>query len=174
MTLEKNDSTCPEHLLRRGEWRDVADILRFERAPGFHALVGTWPEQEHARALRDPDVEYWMVLDPGGGNAGFAILRGVQSPHRSMELKRFVIATPGGGLGQRALTALQAHVFVSHGAHRLWLHVFPTNQRALHVYRKAGFQQEGLLREAIYRDGQYHSVLLMAMLDWEYFNSPNR
>lgn len=170
MIPEKHDSKRAEPLLRRAQELDVADILRFERLPGFHTLVGTWPEEEHARALRDPDVEYWMVLNPGGGSAGFAILRGIQSPHRSIELKRFVIGTPGGGLGQRALAALQAHVFVSHAAHRLWLHVFPTNQRALHVYRKAGFQQEGLLRETIYRDGQYHSVLLLALLDREYFN----
>jgi diamine N-acetyltransferase len=142
--------------------------MDFERIPEFHTFVGTWPQDEHLRAISDPDVHYFMVLDSFGQSAGFAILRGIQSPHRNIELKRFVIAHPGQGLGQRALHALMAHAFQKLRAHRLWLDVFATNTRALHIYRKTGFREDGVFREAIYRDGEFHTLLLFSILDQEY------
>lgn len=174
MTLDLRDDETPSELLRPATERDMPHILALERIPAFHTMVGTWPEEEHARALQDADVRYLMVLEATGATAGFALLRGIVSPHRSIELKRFVIGKPGCGLGQRALAALKDYVFGSLGAHRFWLDVFQTNTRALHVYRKAGFQQEGVLREAIYRDGEFHTLLLLAMLDREYFSEPTQ
>lgn len=170
MIPKLHDCETRNRVLRPATEQDLANILALERIPQFHTLVGTWTEEEHARALLDTDVQYRMILDEEGSTAGFAILRGILSPHKNIELKRFVIAVPGHGLGQRALAALQAHVFDALGAHRFWLDVFETNGRALHVYRKAGFQQEGVLREAIYRDGEFHTLLLFAILDREYFS----
>ena len=172
MILQMRDSETVGGLLRRAAKSDLTDVVALESLPEYHTMVGTWPLEEHARGLQDPDMEYWIVLNADGETAGFAILRGVLSPHRNVELKRFVIGKPGHGLGQQALRTLLAHVFGSLGAHRLWLDVFPTNRRALHVYGTAGFRQEGVLREAIYRDGEFHTLLLLAMLDREYFSAP--
>jgi diamine N-acetyltransferase len=160
--------TSPGSILQPATVADVSRIMDFERIPEFHTFVGTWPQDEHLRAISDPDVHYFMVLDSFGQSAGFAILRGIQSPHRNIELKRFVIAHPGQGLGQRALHALMAHAFQKLRAHRLWLDVFATNTRALHIYRKTGFREDGVFREAIYRDGEFHTLLLFSILDQEY------
>lgn len=147
---------------------DIPLIMKLERIPEFHTMVGVCSEQEHVAAFHDPDVRYFVVSENKGETAGFALLRGLQSPHRNLELKRFVIAEPGRGLGYRALAALMAHVFQQLHAHRLWLDVYETNTRAQHLYRKAGFQQDGIFREAIFRDGEFHTLLLMSILDREY------
>jgi RimJ/RimL family protein N-acetyltransferase len=42
------------------------------------------------------------------------------------------------------------------------------NDRARHVYESFGFREEGIMRDAIYRDGTYHSLVLMSLLDGEY------
>lgn len=47
---------------------------------------------------------------------------------------------------------------------RIELAVFVENERAIHLYRKFGFEQEGRLRKAIYRDGAYHDNAIMALL----------
>lgn len=172
--MNEPEEHLPTAMLRPATMQDMAAIMALERLPEFHTLVGTWTEEEHVRAFHNPDVQYLMVLDAAGANAGFAILRGLLSPHKNLELKRFVIAAPGSGMGQRALAALLTHAFHSLGAHRFWLDVFETNHRALHVYRKAGFRQEGVLREAIYRDGEFHTLLLFAMLDREYGSQASR
>ena len=174
MNIDPKNFDSSQAVLRSATEQDLATILALERTPAFHTMVGTWPEQEHRRAMRDPDVQYRMIVNATGTTVGFAILRGIASPHRNIELKRVVIGSPGTGLGQRALRAIMDHVFQSLSAHRLWLDVFETNARALHVYRKAGFQQEGVLREAIYRDGEFHTLLLLSILDREYLSQPAR
>jgi RimJ/RimL family protein N-acetyltransferase len=48
------------------------------------------------------------------------------------------------------------------------------NDRALHVYEAFGFRKEGVMRDAIYRDGTYHSLVLMSMLNCEYRSQAGR
>ncbi|MGC1781626.1 MAG: GNAT family protein [Acidobacteriaceae bacterium] len=168
MNIREHSPISPTQILRPATSEDIPRIMALERIPEFHTMVGVWSEQEHLAAFHDPDIRYFVVSENIGEAVGFAILRGISSPHRNLELKRFVIATPGEGLGRRALAALLAHVFEKLGAHRLWLDVFETNARAVHVYQKTGFRQDGVFREAIYRDGEFHTLLLMSILDREY------
>ena len=168
MNSQAHLPTSDASMLRPATAEDIPAIMAFERIPEFHCLIGTWLAEEHLRALNNPDVHYFVVAGSHDEPAGFAILRGIQSPHRNIELKRFVIGRPGEGLGQRALHALMVHVFQQLRAHRLWLDVFVTNARAMHIYRKAGFREDGVFREAIYRDGEFHTLLLFSILDREY------
>jgi len=46
---------------------------------------------------------------------------------------------------------------------RLELEVISTNERAIHVYRKLGFVPEGLHRRKLFKDGQFHDNLSMAL-----------
>jgi RimJ/RimL family protein N-acetyltransferase len=48
--------------------------------------------------------------------------------------------------------------------HRLELEVFTINERAIHVYRKVGFLEEGIRQEAFLKHGQYLDVMLMGMI----------
>jgi putative acetyltransferase len=47
---------------------------------------------------------------------------------------------------------------------RLELKVFPDNTAALDLYKKFNFEVEGTLHDAVYRDGQFTDLLLMARL----------
>lgn len=48
--------------------------------------------------------------------------------------------------------------------HRLWLMVLENNDRALHLYKKHGFIEEGVQRKAIYRNGEYLDYIMMSIL----------
>lgn len=54
------------------------------------------------------------------------------------------------------------------GMHRLWLMVLEKNQRAIRLYNKMGFVDEGRQREAMYKDGQHVDYLMMSILEDEY------
>ena len=131
-------------------------------------MVGSWPEEQHLRMLADPGVVYIVAEDQKGQVAAFAILQGLGSEHRAVELKRLVVGVPNQGLGRKLLTEVAERTFAKHRAHRLFLDVFVTNDRARHVYETFGFQKEGIMRDAIYRDGAYHSLVLMSLLESEY------
>ena len=44
------------------------------------------------------------------------------------------------------------------------------NRRAIKTYRKAGFKDEGYQHQAIYKQGAYRDVTLMAILRKDYFD----
>jgi RimJ/RimL family protein N-acetyltransferase len=154
--------------LRPATEADLPFIVETEHAPMFSEYIGRWTSEEHAAAMREADTRYFIAQDDSGNALGYVILRGVQSEHRNIELKRVVMHSPGHGYGKQALRLLLKKVFEEFGTHRLWLDVFESNIRAQHVYRSLGFQQDGTFREAVYRDGKYHSLLLMSLLDHEY------
>ena len=53
--------------------------------------------------------------------------------------------------------------------HRVQLTVFDYNPRAIHLYEKLGFQQEGIYREFLQRDGRRFDMYLYGLLghEWE-------
>ena len=52
--------------------------------------------------------------------------------------------------------------------------VFSTNLRAINVYKKCGFKEEGVLRESIYLNGNFIDVILMSVLKNEYIDNQNQ
>jgi RimJ/RimL family protein N-acetyltransferase len=54
--------------------------------------------------------------------------------------------------------------------HRVELEVFEFNPRAAHCYEKAGFQHEGIRRQALFRNGRYHDAHQMAILQEEFLS----
>lgn len=92
---------------------DQPFIVGLEHAPAFREYIGRWTNAEHAAAMRDPDTRYLIELDDAGKAVGYAILRGLQSEHRNIELKRIVMQSPGHGHGRKALQSILKEVFTS-------------------------------------------------------------
>lgn len=147
---------------------DVPAIVAIEQIPEYRSYIGSWSPDEHLRTMADPDNEYFVARDESGAVEGFAILQGVQSEHRNLHLKRIAVGTPNRGLGRVLLEYVMARAFEHHGAHRFWLDVFDTNTRARHLYAAYGFREEGAMRDAVLRDGEYHTLVLMSLLEGEY------
>jgi len=153
---------------RNATQADIAQICTIERLPEFRTMIASWAEDQHARMLAEPDALYIVAEDSSGRIAGFAIMQGLLSEHKQVELKRIVVRTPNQGVGKKLLTEVADRAFGAHAAHRLFLDVFVTNDRARHVYENFGFREEGIMRDVIYRDGAYHSLALMSLLETEY------
>jgi len=68
------------------------------------------------------------------------------------------------GLGTAMLGELM-DVAKKERLHRIGLHVIADNGRAVHVYEKAGFKVEGVMKDAyLGEDGKYHDELVMGLL----------
>lgn len=72
------------------------------------------------------------------------------------------------GAGSFSTKAMLTHGFANMNLHRIFLTVLEANTRALTLYEKMGFKQEGILREAIFKSGAYHSLILMSVLNSEF------
>jgi diamine N-acetyltransferase len=146
----------------------VPSIMEIEAQPDCRPFVGRWPAALPCDALANPDCRYLLIDDGQAQASGFVILRGLAAGTGGIELKRIAVAAPGRGLGRRAMGAVMARVFGEDGAHRLWLDVFDFNARARQLYRSLGFREDGILREAVARDGRYKPLILLSILDREY------
>lgn len=72
------------------------------------------------------------------------------------------------GYGTEAMLLLVRHCFDTLNLNRAYLHVYAENQRAKRSYEKAGFVEEGRLRESVYKHGKYDDVIVMSVLRSEW------
>ena len=72
-----------------------------------------------------------------------------------------------GGYGTDTMRTVCRFGFDMMNLHRIELDVYADNLRAQHVYEKVGFQVEGRRREALYKFGRYHDVVVMGLLEGE-------
>ena len=77
----------------------------------------------------------------------------------------------GKGYGTDAMKILVSFIFDQLNIHKIKLHVFSFNQRAIRSYEKCGFKTEGILRDEIFKDGKYHDDIVMGILREEYESS---
>ncbi|MGY4706330.1 GNAT family N-acetyltransferase [Candidatus Bipolaricaulota sp. J31] len=77
------------------------------------------------------------------------------------------------GYGAEAVRTMLRYAFLELGLNRVELEVFSFNLRALRCYQKAGFKREGVRRQALFRDGKFHDVILMGILRSEFSPNPS-
>ena len=124
----------------------------------------------------DPAMVTYVVETSDGEYAGSAGLMGIDPRNHSAEAG-IVIARPedwGRGLGTEAMLVLLRHAFEELNLHRVHLRVYSFNERGMRSYKKLGFVEEGRQREALFRHGAWHDVVVMAILQHEFFDRHGR
>lgn len=86
----------------------------------------------------------------------------------SLRLAIFEPANYSKGYGTEALILMLDYGFGIRNLHRIELHVYAYNDRAIHTYEKVGFQKEGVMRDALYYDHKWTDVFIMSMLEEEF------
>jgi len=74
----------------------------------------------------------------------------------------------GKGYGTEAVRTMLRYAFEELGLNRVELETYSFNPRAIRCYEKAGFKREGVRRQALYRNGKFHDVILMGILRDEF------
>lgn len=160
--------------LRAPRWEDLDDLLTL-----INALV-----DEEADIFRDHRVERsqeaeWLgraLADMENGKT----IRVVAEVHHHVVASAEVTRQPGSsrhvgaigiaisrayrdvGIGTEMLRTLLRHSR-DRGLTMLYLHVFATNHRAIHVYEKIGFTKTGVRPNMFFRNGRYIDDIIMTM-----------
>ncbi|WP_411953847.1 GNAT family N-acetyltransferase [Alkalibacillus sp. S2W] len=77
----------------------------------------------------------------------------------------------GQGYGTEALNLLLNYAFQELNLHRVSLKVFSFNEKAIRLYQKLGFKEEGKSRQSLFRNGQWHDIIHMGILAEEYVDT---
>lgn len=147
---------------------DLDFVKMAEQAPENAQFVGDWPREQHRAALSDPDILHFTVFNTSHKRAGYVILTGVSGSDHNINLRRLVVTQKGTGHGTEVLHLVKRLCFEVLDAHRLWLDVVDDNTKAQHIYKKAGFVCEGVMRECMRYPDKYKSLIIMSILSQEY------
>ena len=160
---------------------DAAIIARWSEDAEYQRLVELRPirplspelvvEREKARRGEPGLVEFRLRTLSDDRLIGFAMLYGLDGAHQAGRLAWGIgeAAYRGKGYGADALQLVLRYAFDELNLHRVGAEVPAYNTRALHVLERAGWRREGVLREALRRDGRWWDLLLLGILrsEWE-------
>lgn len=74
----------------------------------------------------------------------------------------------GQGFGSEALTKILHYGFNERGLNRVYAHINVDNIASLRMHEKCGYKREGLLRQAIFKNGHFKDVVVMSILKDEF------
>jgi diamine N-acetyltransferase len=135
----------------------------FEFGPVTRASELAWI----SRSVEDRSQVNFVIVstEPEALAVGTISLTSIDTRSRHAEYGRVFVdpANRRGGVATRASRLLLAYAFRELNLRRVYLRVFAENARAIELYTRLGFVEEGRLREHVYKDGSYRDVVLMAV-----------
>ncbi len=145
--------------------------------PTSEAAAQKWVDDQAATTMTAEISDRFSLaveIGPDTGcfeHVGFIGLRGICSRSRRAELWIYLGDkwAWNKGVGKEAVRGLCQFAFEEMNLHRLWLECDPEHQGGVRCYQKAGFVEEGRLRQAYFRRGQFRDTIMMGLLkpDWE-------
>lgn len=71
----------------------------------------------------------------------------------------------GCGIAKQALQFIINYGFKKLKLHKIWLHVYELNQKAIGLYKKFGFVEEGHYSDMILIDGKFSDEIFMSLIN---------
>src|SRR5690606_24919866 len=107
-----------------------------------------------------------LAIEVDGKYIGNVNLTGIHPVNRSAEFSIMIGEKNywGQGIGREASQQMLRHGFDDLQLHRIWLGVLAGNIAAQRLYESLGFRIEGAQRQAIFKQGGYHDLILMGLL----------
>ena len=150
-------------------WADLGDD-EATRMTGSHGTFERHQIDEWcaSRAAQTDRLDLAVVERASGSWVGEVVINDWDADNRSCGFR--IALGPAGrnrGLGTEATRLIVDYVFDvidDPPINRLALEVYDFNRRGLAVYEKVGFRREGVLRQALSWDGQFHDAHMMSIV----------
>lgn len=111
---------------------------------------------------------YWLVNDKKGERIGVIYLNKIDFRNKNAYLG--IYANPNCKLklkGSLLIKYLKKLAFEVCKVHTLKLEVIDANEKAISFYKKSGFIEEGRLKEFVFKNGNWHDVIVMGIVKRE-------
>jgi RimJ/RimL family protein N-acetyltransferase len=118
------------------------------------------------RQDHDDRADFAIVDLESGRVLGEVVLNELDTDDESCSFRIGLVGPDvyGRGYGTEATTLVLDYAFETVGLHRVELSVYSFNPRGQRAYEKAGFVKEGVRREGLRWEGEWHDVIEMGVL----------
>lgn len=156
--------------LRRADLTDLKFIMEIQHKPENIKFIVPFDEDFHTEIIKSDNSKNMDVIieEISTGTAvGYFML--CELDNCGVEWRHVIVDKKGVGYGREGLKLLMQWSFEVKKFHRGWLDCKPYNERALHLYESCGLKREGICRECICINGVYEDLVVLSILDREYF-----
>ncbi|AFP84445.1 spermidine N1-acetyltransferase [secondary endosymbiont of Ctenarytaina eucalypti] len=144
-------------------------------------MMRYWFEEPHEAYVELKDLyqknihnisERRFIIDKQSISVGLVELVNIDYIHRRAEFS-ILVAPEHQGKGYASVATYLAlnFGFMVLNLYKLYLIVDEENTKAIHIYKKLGFKQEGVLLQEFFINGHYHNALRMCLFQHEYQNA---
>ena len=143
-----------------------ASVMRYWFEEPYEAFVEL--EDLYNKHIHDQS-ERRFVVEYQGDKAGLVELVEINHIHRRAEFQ--IIIAPshqGKGLASKAVRLAMEYGFSVLNLYKLYLIVDKENEKAIHIYRKLGFEIEGELIHEFFINGEYRNTIRMCIFQQQY------
>ncbi len=161
-----------EDLLLFYSWFADREVVRYSLGAWLFPTSILETREWLEKTIRDKGtLSLGIVVRETGALIGYAGIAAINAVNRSGEYYILIgdKGSWGKGYGTAVTRIIVDYGFASLNLHRIMLTVSSLNEGGVRAYRKAGFVEEGVMRQAGYRDGAYHDKIIMSILrlEWE-------
>ncbi|ANQ47983.1 GNAT family N-acetyltransferase [Flammeovirga sp. MY04] len=153
------------------QWLNDEEVIKYSLSL-FQKLNSKQEIQKWFNTVIDDRVNLNKGIYIKGTNnfIGYAGISNISTTNKSGEYYIFIGDKDywGKGYGTATTTEIIKIGFTELGLNRIMLTVSEPNTGGLKAYQKAGFKLEGRLRQAAYRDHEFHDKIVMSILKEEY------
>lgn len=150
------------------KWLNDSKVTRFIN---FYMPVSEMAERKWVEEYgqRSSAAEAMFVIEEKNKSKpiGFCVISKINHKDRNAEFT-IVIGEQEfqcKGLGTEAGMLIIRYAFDQLNMHRIYTGVYKFNKKSLCMVKKLGFKKEGCQRQAVYKNGSYHDILLFGLLN---------
>ena len=157
--------TADKDMIR--QWRNSPDVARYMYTD--HQITEAEHEQWFQNVLKDQKRKYWIIVYERK-SIGLANLYDIDDKNRRCFWGLYISSenVRSKGMGGFIEYQVMKYVFDNLEYNKLCCEALSSNTRAINLYKSFGFQEEGVYRRHILKNGEYTDVVALGMLKSEW------
>lgn len=158
-------------ILRGLDERDLEKVMRWRMKPEITRYMYTDPDLNMKKQKKwfrkvssDDSYRYW-VIQVDNVDIGVMYLTNIDFENRKCSWGYYIAndSFRGRGLARALEYSLYEYVFEEMNFNKLWCEVLKQNEKVIKIHQKYGSEIEGELKQHIYKNGEFHDVVRMAI-----------
>lgn len=142
------------------------DIMSFWFAEAHQSMAGL---QKAYDKHMDNEYQRDFIMEKHGERLGLVQLAFIDHIHRKAEFTIMIDPSyQGNGYASIATRLAMDYAFQMLNLHKLYLFVDEVNEKAIHIYKKIGFQVDATLKDEFFVNGTYHNAVIMSIFEKDY------
>lgn len=159
--------------LRAPELEDTRLIsawLNDREANKYLDIIYPMSKRDGDNFLLEADNDYtkkiFLVDNEEHKTIGLIYIKNIKWEYRNCEIGIVIYDknSRGKGYGKDAMETALNFVFEEMNIHLIYLHVAQDNTNAIELYKKLGFDAEGILQDRYYKNNTYHNLIIMSKI----------